>query len=98
MRSAYDILGVSGDASTDDIRRAYRSLVRTHHPDLRSDAPDAHEEFLEIKAAYEILVDPARRAEHDRNPEEIQSTLDEIRQLRLEQRLRRRRRLRRLYD
>jgi DnaJ-class molecular chaperone len=92
-------LGVSASASVDEIKSAYRALVRSHHPDVRSDLdePEAHERFLEIKTAYEVLVDPDRRREHDRDPRgEILA--QELAEQRLAQRLRRRRRLKRLYQ
>jgi DnaJ-class molecular chaperone len=95
MRTVYDILGISGSASGEDIKKAYRARAKTVHPD-RNDDPHAHEEFLLIKAAYEILIDPLRRAAYDANPE---GTLQrQIADERMAQRLRRRRRLKRLYD
>ncbi len=68
MRSAYEILGVSPEASTEIIRAAYRKLAKTHHPDRTEGA--THEQFLEIRAAYEILIDPQRRAAYDLAPDE----------------------------
>ena len=94
---AYEILGVDPGADPEAIQRAYRALVKIAHPDHAGETPEVNARFLEIKAAYEILRDPERRAAHDRDPDH---TLDE--QLTLERRRaslrRRRRRLMRLYD
>ncbi|MCK9215644.1 MAG: DnaJ domain-containing protein [Rhodoferax sp.] len=60
----YDILGVPRSASLDDIKKAYRKLARTHHPDM-SKAPDAEVRFKEIGEAYATLKDEAKRAAYD---------------------------------
>lgn len=60
----YDILGVPRTASLDDIKKAYRKLARTHHPDM-SKAPDAEVRFKEIGEAYATLKDEAKRAAYD---------------------------------
>ena len=62
----YDVLGLSRDASADEIKRAYRGLARTHHPDVASDKSDAERRFKEINEAYEVLSDPQKRAQYDR--------------------------------
>jgi molecular chaperone DnaJ len=64
VRDLYEILGVQRDASADEIKRAYRSLAREHHPDVSS-APEAEERFKEIVGAYEILSDPQKRERYD---------------------------------
>lgn len=64
VRDPYEALGVSKDASDDEIRRAYRKLARTHHPDVSKEA-GAEERFKEIGEAYALLSDPERRAEWD---------------------------------
>ncbi len=56
----YGILGVTRDASPDDIKRAYRQLARQYHPDVNPD-PASQEKFKEINAAYEVLSDPKKR-------------------------------------
>jgi curved DNA-binding protein len=61
----YAILGVSKDASQQDIQRAYRKLARKYHPDVNKD-PGAEERFKEVGEAYEVLKDPDKRAKYDR--------------------------------
>ncbi len=60
----YKIMGVSPDASEKDIKLAYRKLARKYHPDLNKE-PKAEEHFKEMGEAYEVLKDPAKRAEYD---------------------------------
>jgi molecular chaperone DnaJ len=57
----YDVLGLTKDASQDDIKKAYRKLAREHHPDKGGDA----EKFKKVQEAYEILSDPQKRANFD---------------------------------
>lgn len=64
QRDLYDVLGVSRDATQDDIRRAYRRLAREHHPDVNRN-PEAERRFKEINLAYQTLSDPARRRQYD---------------------------------
>ena len=64
VRDLYEILGVQRDASGEDIKKAYRTLAREHHPDVSS-APEAEERFKEIVGAYEILSDPQKRQQYD---------------------------------
>jgi molecular chaperone DnaJ len=60
----YDILGVSRDASEDEIKEAYRKKAREYHPDV-SDEPDAEEKFKKIKTAKEVLTDDEKRQMYD---------------------------------
>ncbi|MGA0237373.1 MAG: molecular chaperone DnaJ [Acidimicrobiales bacterium] len=62
----YETLGVSRDATDDEIKRAYKKLARTHHPDLNPGDGEAEATFKQIGAAYEVLRDPQRRAMYDR--------------------------------
>lgn len=62
----YEALGVSRDASPDDIKSAYRRLARKYHPDVNPGDPGAEEKFKEIGQAYAILSDPEKRARFDR--------------------------------
>ena len=62
----YEVLGVTRDASPDDIKRAYRALARRHHPDVSHDKAGAEHLFKEINEAYEVLSDPQKRAQYDR--------------------------------
>ena len=63
-RDFYEVLGVSRDASPDEIQRAYRKLARTYHPDVNKD-PDAEVRFQEIAEAYDVLSDPDTRRRYD---------------------------------
>ena len=60
----YQILGVSRDASQDEIQRAYRKLARTYHPDINRD-PGAEDRFKEVSEAYDVLSDPQTRRRYD---------------------------------
>jgi curved DNA-binding protein len=64
-RDYYDTLGVSRDASADEIRTAYRRLARQNHPDVNKE-PEAERRFQEISEAYEVLRDEEKRRAYDR--------------------------------
>ncbi len=64
FRDYYEVLGVSRDASKDDIKHAYRRLARKYHPDV-SKEDDAENQFKAVGEAYEVLSDPEKRAAYD---------------------------------
>jgi len=65
-RDYYEVLGVSKDATLNDIKLAYRRLARKLHPDLNKTDPQAKEKFIELQEAYEVLSDPDKRENYDR--------------------------------
>ena len=65
MQTHYDILELSPDCEDADIKAAFRKLAMRFHPDRTAEEPEAAEKFLEVRAAYEILIDPDLREEYD---------------------------------
>lgn len=65
-RDYYAVLGVRRNASTDDIRKAFRTLALKHHPDRNAGDADAVRQFREVAEAWEVLGDAERRARYDR--------------------------------
>lgn len=61
----YEVLGVSPDASSEEIKRAFRRLAREHHPDATGGNPDSERRYKEISEAYAVLSDPGKRREYD---------------------------------
>lgn len=61
----YQVLDVPRDASAEDIKKAYRKLVRKYHPDTNPGNREAESRFKEIGEAYEVLSDPQKRAQYD---------------------------------
>ena len=64
-RDYYQILGISKNASKEDIKKAYRSLAKKYHPDLNPDNKDTEEKFKELQEAHEVLSDEEKRKTYD---------------------------------
>src|ERR671930_737733 len=64
-KSLYESLGVSKNASQDEIKKAYRRLVRQYHPDKNPGDAEAESRFKEVQTAYDVLSDPDKRKRYD---------------------------------
>jgi molecular chaperone DnaJ len=64
-RDYYEILSIGKDANQQEIKRAYRRLAKKYHPDVNK-SPEAEGKFKELSEAYEVLIDPDKRANYDR--------------------------------
>jgi len=69
-KSLYETLGVSDNATAEEIKKAYRKLARKYHPDVNKDEA-AIDKFKEINAAYEVLSDPKKKDEYDMYGDQI---------------------------
>jgi molecular chaperone DnaJ len=66
MADYYSVLGVPREASEEDLKKAYRRLAMTYHPDRNGGSKEAEQKFKEITEAYDVLRDPQKRAAYDR--------------------------------
>jgi len=74
MRNYYVVLGVSKGADLDKIKKAYRTVVKKHHPDV-TDSQESKRRFLEIREAYETLSDEIKRRQYDKELERKRSSV-----------------------
>ncbi|MBO0754593.1 MAG: tetratricopeptide repeat protein [Bradyrhizobiaceae bacterium] len=65
MQTLYDLLGANEDDDAEALEKAFRKVIKAHHPDLHPDDPDAQARFREIVAAHAVLRDAEQRASYD---------------------------------
>jgi molecular chaperone DnaJ len=82
MTSHYETLGVSKDASQDDIKKAFRKLAKACHPDIAGDDPAAELRFKAVNSANEVLSDPEKRSDYDRSQHATHFNFDPFEQVR----------------
>ena len=63
----YEILGVSPNASQDEIKKSFRNLALQHHPDKNKNSEESKQKFMKIIEAYEVLSDEQARKDYDNN-------------------------------
>ena len=61
----YKLLGISYDADIEQIKSAYRKLVKIYHPDANKGNKESAEKFKELKEAYEVLISPTKKKQYD---------------------------------
>ena len=64
-RDYYEVMGVSKNASDDEIKKAFRKLAKQYHPDLNPGNKEAEAKFKEVNEAYEVLSDKEKKARYD---------------------------------
>jgi curved DNA-binding protein len=73
----YRVLGLTREATPDQIKKAFRKLAKQHHPDRNPGDPKAQQRFVEVSRAFEVLSDPERRAAYDEfGPVSLESGFD----------------------
>ena len=65
MKNLYEVLGVSKNATPDEIKKAYRKMAKKYHPDLHPGDAAAEAMFKEVNESYEVLSDPDKKARYD---------------------------------
>ena len=66
MKNYYEVLGVSRDATKDEIKKAFRVMAKKYHPDKNKDDNDAIKKFQDASEAYEVIGNEESRAEYDK--------------------------------
>jgi curved DNA-binding protein len=66
IRNYYELLGVTRDATAEDIKQAFRRMARKYHPDLNPGDKAAEDKFKDISEAYEVLSDASKRSQYDK--------------------------------
>ena len=67
MKNYYEVLNVSSGATSEDIKKAYRVLVKQYHPDRNQGDPNTEEKMAEINRAYDTLSDPQQKLLYDQS-------------------------------